>query len=113
MDYFWGYYLHISKKIYILLNMWVIYEKKSLLKAIQRLPQYVLKHYELWKRIVEVEGPQGLRLIKGFHDEGLKGDWQGYRSSRLTKQWRVIYKINNKELEVYVIDVNLHNYRRR
>jgi proteic killer suppression protein len=91
--------------------MWYIYEKKALLKAIRKIPIYVLKHYEVWKHIVELEGPQGLRLIKGFHDEALKGIWQRYRSSRLTREWRVIYKVEEKQYEIYVIDLNCHDYR--
>jgi addiction module RelE/StbE family toxin len=93
--------------------MWTIYEKKTLLKTLRKTPIEVVKHYELWKRIVELEGIQGLKLIKGFHDEALKGQWAGYRSSRLTNQWRVIYKTEKKLLEVYVIDVNSHDYRKR
>jgi len=90
--------------------MWIIYEKKSLQKGIRRIPERIIKYYELWKRIVELEGIQGLKLIKGFHDELLKGQWKGYRSSRLTGKWRVIYKTDRKRLEVYVIEVNPHKY---
>jgi len=93
--------------------MWAIYEKKSLGKTISKLPIDVVKHYELWKKIVEHEGQRGLYLIKGFYDEALKGNWQGYRSSRLTKQWRVIYKVGKQVCEIYVIDINPHNYKRR
>lgn len=95
------------------MNMWDVYEKRSLGKRIQKLPIEVLKHYELWKRIVELEGPAGLRLVKGFHDEALRGQWLGYRSSRLTKQWRVIYKSVKQRFEVYVVDINPHEYNRR
>ncbi|OGT66915.1 MAG: addiction module toxin [Gammaproteobacteria bacterium RIFCSPHIGHO2_12_FULL_45_9] len=91
--------------------MWMIYEKKSLVKRIRKIPIEILKHYEIWKRIVEQEGPKGLRLIKGFHDEALRGVWSGYRFSRLSKQWRVIYQVVGKVLEVYVIDINSHDYR--
>ena len=90
--------------------MWNIYEQKSLVKKIKNVPVHIRKHYELWKRIVELEGVQGLRLIKGFHDEALRGAWKGYRSSRLSLQWRVIYKVEQNILEVYVIDINPHNY---
>lgn len=93
--------------------MWMIYEKKSIIKTIRKIPIAILKHYELWKRIVEHGGPSSLRLIKGFHDEALKGQWEGYRSSRLSKQWRVIYKIEKQILEIYVIDINPHDYKRR
>lgn len=79
-------------------------------KALDRCPDEVLVRYEAWKRIVEMSGPNGLRMIKGFHDEGLKGDWEGYRSSRLGIKWRVIYFVKGQELEVYVVDVNPHKY---
>ena len=46
--------------------MWQIFEKKTLIKTIKRLPKEVLKHYELWKRVVELEGPRGLKQIKGI-----------------------------------------------
>lgn len=49
-------------------------------------------------------------MIKGYHDEALQGQWKGFRSSRLSLQWRVIYKIENKQLEIYVIDLNAHKY---
>ena len=63
-----------------------------------------------WKRIVELEGPQGLRLIKGFHDESLKGEWVGFRSSRLNLKWRIIYKVEKEWLRVYVLEINPHHY---
>ena len=93
--------------------MWNIYEKKSLVRKIRKIPKPVLKHYEIWKRMIEFEGPAGLRQIKGFHDEALKGDLKGFRSSRLSKQWRVIYHIKHTICEVYVIDVNPHDYKKR
>ncbi len=55
--------------------MWIILEKKSVLKTLVRLPPDVGVKYEVWKRVVELEGPIGLRRIKGFHDEALKGEW--------------------------------------
>jgi addiction module RelE/StbE family toxin len=90
--------------------MWQIYEKKNLTKIIHKLPKEILKHYELWKQIVELEGPQGLRLIKGYYDEALRGEWQGYRSSRLNLKWRIIYKIEQEYLEIYVIEITPHKY---
>ena len=91
--------------------MWIVYEKKSLIKKIRTIPVQIRKHYELWKRVVELEGQQGLRLIKGFHDEALQGKLKGYRSSRLSLQWRVIYKVEQKQFEIYVIDINPHDYK--
>ncbi|HEU5280907.1 MAG TPA: type II toxin-antitoxin system mRNA interferase toxin, RelE/StbE family [Gammaproteobacteria bacterium] len=88
--------------------MLAIYEKKSLLKSLKAIPLNIRKQYEIWKRIIELEGVQGLKNIKGYHDEALKGGWKGFRSSRLSLQWRVIYKIEKEELEVYIIDINTH-----
>jgi addiction module RelE/StbE family toxin len=77
------------------------------------IPVEVLKRYEKWKDIVTISGPRSLRFIKGFHDEALRGEWQGFRSSRLGKQYRLIYKVENKKLYVKVIDITPHDYRRK
>lgn len=90
--------------------MWLVLEKKSVAKTLKKIPDEVVVRYEAWKRIVELEGPIGLRNIKGFHDEPLKGDWKGYRSSRLGIQWRVINFRQDQHLEVYVIEITPHKY---
>ena len=73
--------------------MWEIYEHRRVSKQLDSLPKDVLKRYEKWKDIVTISGPQGLRKIKGLHDESLSGEWKGHRSSRLNQQYRVIYKV--------------------
>lgn len=90
--------------------MWEVYEKKTLAKAIKKIPKPILKKYEVWKRVVELQGPEGLKAIAGFHDEALQGNWRGYRSSRLNIQWRVIYKVSAEVLEVYVVELTPHDY---
>ena len=93
--------------------MWEIYEHHSLVRKLEKIPVEILKRYEKWKDIVGISGPDSLKLIKGFHDEALKEQWQGFRSSRLGKQYRLIYKIENKKLYVKVIDITPHDYRRK
>ena len=93
--------------------MWTIYEHKTAINQFNSLSTDILKRYEKWKDVVAISGPSGLKQIKGFNDEPLKGDWKGYRSSRLNSQYRVIYKIENKELYVKVVKVTAHNYRRK
>lgn len=93
--------------------MWKIYEHRKAVKQLQSIPVEVLKRYEKWKDIVFISGPEGLRLIKGFHDEALRGEWKGHRSSRLNIQYRVIYKIVKDEILVQVIDVTAHDYRKK
>jgi len=93
--------------------MWKIYEHKGALKGLKSLPIDILKRYEKWKDIVAISGPAGLKQIKGFNDEALRGDWKGHRSSRLNIQYRIIYKIENEQLYVKVIKVIPHDYRRK
>lgn len=93
--------------------MWEIYEHRRATARLDRLPLEILKRYEKWKDIVRVSGPAGLRLIKGFHDEALRGQWQGHRSSRLGRQYRLIYRIEEEQVAVLVIDITAHDYRSR
>lgn len=93
--------------------MWEIYEHRRASKRLDRLPTELLKRYEKWKDVVRISGPAGLRLIKGFHDERLQGEWEGHRSSRLNAQYRVIYRVEEHLIQVIVMDVTAHDYRRQ
>ena len=90
--------------------MWIIFENLNISKTLKKVPSEVIVRYEAWKRTVELMGPTGLKKVRGFRDEALKGDWKGFRSSRLNKQWRVIYKVEEKNFEVFVMDVSPHKY---
>ena len=93
--------------------MWEVYEHKRVGRQIRRLPTEVLKRYEKWKDIVAVSGPQGLRMIKGFHDESLSGKWKGHRSSRLNNQFRVFYRVESDRILVEVVSITAHDYRKK
>jgi addiction module RelE/StbE family toxin len=93
--------------------MWKIFEHREVVKQLKSLPLEILKRYEKWKDIVYISGPAGLKLIKGFRDETLKGKWKGYRSSRLSVQYRVIYTIENERILVKVMSITAHDYRRK
>ena len=93
--------------------MWEIYEHRRVLKQLSSAPIDVVKKYETWKDIVSLSGPQALRKLKGLHDEPLSGKWKGYRSSRLNLQYRVIYKVINKQVLIQVENVTPHDYRRK
>ena len=92
--------------------MWRIEEHRRVDKQVKSVPVEVLKRYEKWKDIASISGPPGLRLIKGFYDEALVGDWAGYRSSRLGEHWRVIYRIVAEDLVFQVASITAHDYRR-
>lgn len=95
--------------------MWTILEHRQADKKLSsgRVPIEILKRYEKWKDIATLSGPQGLRAIRGFHDEALSGRWNGFRSSRLNEQWRVIYSVEADFMTVEVVRVSPHDYRRR
>ena len=93
--------------------MWEIYEHRKAVKQLESLPIDVLKRYEKWKDIVSISGPDGLRQIKGFRDEALRGEWTGHRSSRLNIQYCVIYKFQKNLVLVQVVNVTPHDYRRK
>jgi len=92
--------------------MWRVEEHRRVDKQLASAPTEILKRYEKWKDIASVSGPPGLRLIKGFHDEALSGQWVGYRSSRLGEKWRVIYRIVPEQLLLQVAVITAHDYRR-
>jgi len=93
--------------------MWQVLEHRRVVRRIPKVPVEILKRYEKWKDIVVFAGPQGLRRIKGFRDEALRGEWHGNRSSRLGDQYRVIYTVEKQNVVVKVIDLTAHDYQRK
>jgi mRNA-degrading endonuclease YafQ of YafQ-DinJ toxin-antitoxin module len=92
--------------------MWRIEEHRRVEKQLETVPREILKRYEKWKDIAMISGLPGLKLIKGFHDEALRGEWRGYRSSRLGLQYRVIYRLIPKQALFQVVHITPHEYRR-
>jgi len=90
--------------------MWHVKEHREIEKICRKLPLEVVKKYELWKDIVFRHGPEKLKDFKGFHDEKLKGNRKGQRSSRLGLQYRVIYTVKRKIITVYVLEISPHQY---
>ena len=90
-----------------------IFEHRRVSKQLIALPGEVLKRYEKWKDIVAISGPDGLKQIKGFKDEALRGEWKDHRSSRLNIQYRVIYRIEKDQVLIQVVSVTPHDYRRK
>lgn len=93
--------------------MWSVTEHRRVEKQLAGpVPLEILKRYEKWKDIVQFSGPTGLRAIRGFRDEPLRGEWQGCRASRLGLQWRVIYRVVADVVLVQVIHVTPHDYKK-
>ena len=92
-----------------------ISESKKAEKDLDKAPKEILRSYETWARLIESHGTSVLRKFPGYHDEMLKGEWLGFRSSRLNLQWRVIYQVSRSgEIEIVsVARVTAHDYRRK
>lgn len=67
--------------------MWHIKEHRDIGRQCIKLPEHIVKKYELWKNIVSGHGPEKLKEFPGFHDEKLKGERKEQRSSRLSGQY--------------------------
>jgi len=93
--------------------MWQIVEHPRTGKQLNSAPLEIQKRYEKWKDIARISGALGLRAIRGFRDEALAGKWNGHRSSRLSLQYRIIYRVVASQLLFQVVEVTSHDYRRR
>ena len=91
-------------------GMWPILEHRAISKVVRKLPPGILEKYDIWKDLVYREGPEILRHFPGYHDEQLKGNRDGQRSSRLNLQYRVIYAVDRNIVTVYVLEITPHNY---
>ncbi|GAC1352137.1 MAG: hypothetical protein NVS3B20_07360 [Polyangiales bacterium] len=91
--------------------MWRVVEERAAAKAIGRFQPQIAEKYALWCAIVRQSGPNGLRSIKSFHDEKLTGKLAHLRASRLSLQWRVIYRVEAEVVSVYVERITPHDYR--
>jgi mRNA-degrading endonuclease RelE of RelBE toxin-antitoxin system len=90
--------------------MWVIKEHHDINKICRKLPDAIVKKYELWKNIVHRHGPEKLRDFPGFHDEKLRGKRKDERSSLLSQQYRVIYSVERQSVTVFVREITPHQY---
>jgi len=90
--------------------MWTVQEHRRLARSMRYLPAWIVKEYEVWKDLIHRHGPEILRQFPGYHDERLKGDRTGQRSSRLSLQYRVIYAVDRDIVVVYVLEITPHKY---
>jgi toxin HigB-1 len=91
--------------------MWVIREHSSIKKACKKAPEAVVKKYELWKNLIFRHGPEKLKQFPGFHDEKLKGERAGQRSSRLSLQYGVIYSVDRGSITVLGLEITPQSIR--
>lgn len=81
-------------------------------KDLRTCPAHIVRNFMAWVGSVQTAGLEVTRQLPGYHDEPLKGQWQGYRSIRLSKSYRAIYSIRDDGVVefAHVETVNKHDY---
>ena len=92
--------------------MWNVYEQKFVTKCLIKIPREIQLKYKAWIEIVKNGGCSNLRNYPGFKDEKLKGDLMGYRSSRLSIKYRIVYIENANLEEITVTGITANDYKR-
>lgn len=92
---------------------WTIDDRKLKANTLKSMPRNVQTSWSLWIEIVLSEGPAALANYPGFKDEAKTGDLEGFRASRLSGGWRVLYELKEDTLVVKVERVSNHDYKKR
>ncbi len=83
-------------------NLWD--DKAS--RAVRKFPQEL--HRVARRKLLyldDAEQLKDLRVPPGNRLESLKGDWAGYHSIRINRQWRIVFRWNNGQAsDVHVLD---------
>lgn len=90
----------------------IVHVSKQAQSDLLRVPEYIRKKMKFWISLVETEGLDQCRRIKGFHDEPLRGRRHGQRSIRLNQAYRAIYVISSGGSISFVSieEVHKHEY---
>jgi len=81
-------------------------------KQFKKAPSLIQDKLEDWMLLIEAEGLDFTRTLKGYHDEPLQGNRKGQRSIRLNRQWRAIYEELTGTI-VEIQEITPHDYRVR
>jgi len=92
-------------------NRYRVEQVKGFAKALSKVPDHIALHYRAWVTLVETEGLLEARKVPAYHDEPLRGKWLGYRSVRLSRSYRLFYRLIEGTVTVILVtDVNKHEY---
>ncbi len=87
-----------------------IVDERKILKTLNKLDKSIRAAYSAWKGIVTNHGLRGLRTVKGFHLEKLKGKRKGQYSCRLNRGYRIFFKQMNNNFMIEVLELSKHAY---
>ena len=85
-------------------------------KQLRRAPRHVVAKLATWVDEVEDLGVEEVRRRPGYHDHPLKGRLAGKRAVSLSRKWRAVYEIRERENGMDVVEflnveeVHPHDY---
>lgn len=90
-----------------------------MLKSIRELPQFKRDYKRLLKKHVDqakfkkvltvLMSEDTELLISVYRDHALKGEWKGYRELHVEKDWLLIYRIVQEELQLVLVRTGKHD----
>jgi len=80
-------------------------------KEISNLPVQCKKKYAVFKYVSEFSGLNGLNKYPGFKLEMLKGKLKGTYSIRLNIAYRVLFRVNEENKTIEVVEISKHEYK--
>ena len=82
-------------------------------RSLRKAPPHVVTKFKAWVDLVEIDGIDEARRIRGYHDEMLHGNLEGKRSIRLSLKWRAIYVEKSGLCEFILVEkVTAHEYKK-
>jgi proteic killer suppression protein len=79
-------------------------------KQLGKTPGYIREKAHLWIFNVRLIGIAEVSKSPGYHDEALKGSLQGYRSVRMNKAYRLIYRVIEDGIYIELLEIHRHEY---
>ncbi len=94
------------------MDIYKVIINKNAKRDLEKVPKHILVKLFEWIEAISHDGLLEIRKIPGFHDEPLKGTRKGQRSIRLSKAYRAIYEVIDKDKikVIEILEVNKHDY---
>ena len=86
---------------------WQIIESRLIAQQLPKAPSKIQQKYTIWRDRVRQLGPN---LRGGYRVHSLRGKRKGQKSARLSRQWRIIFKVFENELVVEALELTPHKY---
>ena len=79
-------------------------------KQLSKVPTFIIDKVNFWIWEVQTSGIANAMKRPGYHDEPLMGNRYGQRSVRLSRSYRLIYRVVEDRVHIELLEVNKHDY---